>query len=415
LSPPFELVLALRYLRFHRGRTFLSVITLISVAGVLVGTAALVIALSLMAGFVEDVRARIHSGSAHLTVLSAEQGGEFEGAEELVARIEAVAGVAAAGPVLYSPALVSFEGAGTHGFCELHGIDPLRHARVVLGERAPDGGPFAVLSGPTRSGRQGIVLGQGLAATLGAEEGDLVRVLVPSVSLTPWGAGPRSRVLEVAGRYRSDHFQEDSMRAYVGVETLREVLRQERASSWVEVRVTDLPALEPMKRRLRAELGAPWLVVDLIEQNRDILRALHTERLILLLAIGLIVIVAALNIVSTLILMVADKVKEIGTLTALGARPREIARVFVLQGSVIGIVGTIAGLAVGVAACLWLDRYEVIPLNPEVYYLSHIPFKTRPGDVLLVGLIAVAISFVATLYPAVKAARLDPVEALRHE
>jgi lipoprotein-releasing system permease protein len=135
----------------------------------------------------------------------------------------------------------------------------------------------------------------------------------------------------------------------------------------------------------------------------------------LLLAIGLIVIVAALNIVSTLILMVADKVKEIGTLTALGARPAEIARVFVLQGSVIGVVGTILGLAVGVAACLWLDRYEVIPLNPEVYYLSYIPFKPQALDVLLVGLIAVAISFVATLYPALKAARLDPVEALRHE
>lgn len=410
---PYELYLALRYLRVHRGRTFLSVITVISVAGVTVGTAALVIALSLMAGFVEDVRGRIHGGGAQLTVLGADQD-LFSGGAALVRRLESIAGVRAAACVLYTEAIVTVDERGQHGYLELHGVDPAAQARIVHGSEAEEP-PFQRLAAPTASGRPGILLGEQLASRLHAVEGESVRVVVPEVRLAPWGALPRSQVFEVVGRYRSNHFQEDAQRAYTDLESARRLVGAADGTRWVEVRLDDPSQLGPMKECLKGELGQSWLVVDLLEANQDLLKALNTEKLVLFLAIGLIVVVAALNIVSTLLLMVSDKIRDIGTLSAMGARPSGIARVFILQGVIIGVVGTVAGLALGVTACWWLDRYQVIRLNPEIYYLNYIPFAVQPRDLLFVGAAALLISVLATLYPSLKAAGLDPVEAIRHE
>jgi len=408
---PFELHLALRYLRFHRGSAFLSVITLISVAGVTVGTAALVIALALMTGFQEDLRERILRGSAHLTVMNG-TGSTFGLDDDLLRRIEDVPGVGDVGAVLYSPAMLTNEDLGSPAYAQVHGVDPADHTRVVdLGV----GGGFEALEVGTESGREGIILGRELAASLGALEGDAIRVLVPRMTLTPFAPIPRSRVFEVVGFFHTDSFLQDSQRAYVRIDSAQTLLGAAGRASWVDVRLEDESRLAEMKRALTSGLGVPWLVLDMIEQNSELLKALNTEKLILFLAIGLIVVVAALNIVSTLILMVTDKIKEIGTLTALGARPASIATVFMLQGLVIGFVGSATGVTVGSVASMWLDRYRMIPLNPDVYYLTYVPFETSVGDVAFVAALTLAVSFAATLYPAWKATTLDPVEAIRYE
>ena len=406
MNLPYELALALRYLRVQRGRSFLSAITIISVAGVAVGTAALVIALSLMTGFEEDVRKRILRGSAHLQVLSStEPNFEFG---DVLERLEKEDGVAAVGPVLFSPAMVANESVGINGYGEILGVDPERQSHVL----DLNGDPLAPLRGDKANG---IVLGVDLAKKLAVAEGDDVRVLIPRVRLTPFGALPRSRLLKVAGTFRSDAYPQDQQRAYVSLQTARAMLDAEGRASWLEIRLHDLRELAARKSQLSHALGPDWIVMDLLEQNAEFLKALNTEKFVLFLAIALIVVVAALNIVSTLILMVNDKVREIGTLTAMGAQPRGIAAVFMLQGTVIGLVGTGAGLIIGVAASWWLDRWEVFKLNPDVYFMDHVPFTTQPSDVVVVAAVSIAVAMTATLYPAWKAATLQPLDAIRHE
>lgn len=414
MKAPFELHLAVRYLRVHRGRTFLSVITLISVAGVAVGAAALVIALALMTGFEADMRQRILRGSAHLQVLDQAES-SFSDADEVLGKVREVPGVAAASPVLYSPAMIMNDALGAPSYAEIQGVDPALAGHVV--DFGPEAGaePLAALERPTESGRPGIVLGADLAMHLAVRPKDLVRVLVPKVRLTPFSPIPRSLVLEVVGTIKTDAYPQDSQRAYLALDVARRLLDAPGRASWIELRLADPRNLGARKAEVARAMGSRFLVLDLLEQNKEILKAFNTEKVFLFLAIALIVVVASLNIVSTLVLMVNDKVKEIGTLTAMGARPRSIAAVFMLQGVVIGTVGTAIGLTLGTVTAWWLDAYKVMRLNPDVYFVSHVPFQTRPQDVAVVGLAALAIAFCATLYPAWKAARLHPVDAIRHE
>ncbi len=414
MNAPYELVLAFRYLRVHRGRTFLSVITMISVGGVAVGTAALVTALALMTGFEQDMRQRILRGSAHLQIIEQAESG-FDDAEGMLEKARAVPGIVAAAPVLFSPAMIMNEGSGTPAYVEIYGVDPRLQGQVVDFGTQAGKEPLAGLTHTGESGRPAIVLGADLAARMGVSQGDLVRMLVPKVRLTPFAPIPRSLVLEVAGVVKTDAYPQDAQRAYIALDVARRLLDAPGRASWLELRLTDPSELGAMKLVVSRAMGNRFVVLDLLEQNKEIFKAFETEKLFLFIAIGLIVVVASLNIVSTLVLMVNDKVREIGTLTAMGARPAGIAAVFMLQGIVIGLVGTSLGLAFGSVLVYWLDTYRVMRLDPDVYFIAYVPFANQPGNVVIVGLSALVIAFCATIYPAFKAARLRPVDAIRHE
>ncbi len=412
----WEAFVAFRYLGAKRKQTFVSLITFISILGVATGTAALIIALALMTGFEEDIRARIFGGHAHIQVLRLRGGadlGDGTDVSEVLRQVRGVPGIQAASPVAQGYALLAASGSAEK--VELLGVEPSGEGRAVAAPGAFTAGSFD----PIAEWKEGdavapILLGLDLARALRAEPGDRLQATLVAPRLTPWGVIPRTAWFEVAGVFDAGLYESNATRAFIPLR-LACRLFSVNGGSWVSARVEDTNRIAEVEGRLRAALGAGWVVDDLLARNHSLLAAMKWEKLTLFIAISLIVCVGALNIVSTLILLVMEKVRDIGALVSMGAGTRGIMLLFMLQGLVIGLAGTIGGVLAGFGAATALDHWQIIRLDPEVYYISHVPFRARPEDALAVALMAVAISFLATLYPAWKASRLDPAQALRYE
>ena len=405
---PYELYVALRYLFARRKQAFISVISLVSMLGVTVGVMALVIALALMTGLQQGVRDRMLGSSAHVYVFKA---GGLPDYHAEVARLRQVPDVLGAAPALMGKALVSH--GDQQAFITIKGIDPALEPTVTEIAAAITGGRFEDLAGTGEDDLPGILIGHELAGQLGALVGDTVSVLTPNGTLSPMGVMPRQRRLKVVGIFQLGLFEFDQAFGYVTIETAGR-LAGKIEPDHIELKVRDIYEAPAIADAI-SQLPDGYLSQDWSDINRSLFSALWLEKVAISIAIGLIVMVAALNIIASLILLVMEKSRDIAILKTMGSSAGSIRKIFMLQGLVIGLVGTVCGAAVGVAVATVFDRYRLIRIPADVYQLSHLPFTVVPRDVALVVAAALLICFVATIYPSRQAARLDPAEALRHE
>jgi lipoprotein-releasing system permease protein len=393
----------------------LSLITLIAIGGVSVGVMALIVVIGVMSGLQTDLREKILGANAHGMVLEIGEAVRMDGWESVLRRVSADPDVTAASPFVYTEVGLNVPGGSYSEGAVLRGLaeDSTALAVTEIDERLVAGVmPF----GPTESGRPGIVLGSTLADRLNLYAGRTVTVVsFQGAELTPTGIQPQMRLYEVTGIFETGLYQYDTKFAYVALESAQSLLRMGRSVTGIEFNVRDPWNSAGVAERLRDSLGFPYSVDDWQRQNASLFSALKLEKFAMGVILLLIVLVASFNIVSTLIMVVTDKVREIGILRAMGLTASDITRVFVLQGVVIGLVGTTVGSMLGLALSWLLDRYQFITLPGDVYFIDRLPVDTNLLDVALIVAASLAIAFLATIYPARRAAEYAPVEAIRHE
>jgi lipoprotein-releasing system permease protein len=407
----FEFFVALRYLKAKRRQAAVSVVTLISVIGVMAGVSALVIALAINNGFREELEKRLLGATANINLIRAKNDG-IQRYEELSERLSRLPHVVASAPTLYEEVLVS-----SHSRAQgivLKGVDPQREVRVGdLLKRLREGS----LEGLAQSyaNADPIIIGKELAKSLGVFVGDTVLVTSPQGYLTPLEVVPKYRHFRVVGVFDSGFYDFDATWAFTNLRAAQRLFDLADVVSVIEFKIDDIYQAQPVAEAIRQAAGPGFDATTWMEQNRSLFSALRLERLVTILTIGLIVVVAALNIFITLAMMVMEKNRDIAVLMSMGARQRQVWAVFTLHGLLIGAVGTLLGLLLGYGASWLGDRYKLFPLQADIYALASVPFHARPWDGAWIALAALTISFLATLYPAVAAARLNPVEILRYE
>jgi lipoprotein-releasing system permease protein len=405
---PFELFIAVRYLLARRKQAFISLISLISVLGVAVGVMALLIALSLMTGLQEELRDRLVGSTAHVYVFKA---GGLRDPEAEVRRLLAFPDVVGAAPVLLGQGLI--QSASHDSPIQIKGILPALEPTVTNVSRSMQAGSLdALVSGG--DGPSGIIIGRDLADKLTASVGDVVRIVTAQERLTPFGMMPRMRQFKVVGIFKLGLFEFDSAYGFVHLDVAKSLLNKE-APDYIELRVRDLFEAQAVAEAIPGTLGSDYVGQDWGDMNKSLFSALWLEKMAISITIGLIVMVAALNIIASLILLVMEKSRDIAILKTMGSSSASIRRIFVLQGLIIGVIGTAAGAVGGLALIYVLDRFRLIRVPIDVYQIAYVPFKLEPLDGLVVIAAALLICFLATIYPSRQASRLDPAQALRYQ
>jgi len=448
----FELFIAARYLRAKRRQAVIGVITAISVLGVAAGVASLIIALAITNGFRQDLQQRLLGSTSHLNLMRVQNDGihDWQALQQRLGKVDHVQAVA---PAIYEQVLIS-RGARAGG-AVLKGIIPAdergvtalldsvrvgsvealtqaeqraRDERVHQEDQQPHPGqqkarmghpekstPPEDTAGSAPAITPPIVLGKDLAETMGATVGSVVLVTSPQGELTPFGMVPRYMRFKVAGIFQSGFYEYDATWALCSLADSQRLFSLGNIASVLEFKVDDIYKAPEIGRRIESAAGKGFMTTNWMEQNRALFRALRLERVVTFITIGLIVFVAALNILISLIMMVMEKTRDIAVLVSMGARREQVRRIFIWQGLLIGIVGTLLGLAAGETVAVLAGRYHWIALSSEVYAMDYVPFVPRALDAALVVVVSLAISFIATVYASLSASRVLPAEALRYE
>ena len=407
----FELYVAIRYLLARRKQAFISQVWVISTFGLSVGVMATIVALALMTGLQQEMRDRILGSSAHVYVWKVGESG-YQDYQSEARRLRELPNVIGAAPAMLGRALATTR----HGeaFISVKGIDPELEEQVTEVAAAVTSGSLFDLDHVDGPVLGGIVLGEGVAERLGAYVGDDVLVVTPSGTLSPGGMMPRRRRLRIVGLFNLGLYEFDTAYGFVNLDVAQRLTGESQVEI-MQLRLEDIYTARETANEVAEAMGPAYLAMDWTEMNQSLFSALWLEKVAISITIGLIVIVAALNIVASLVMLVMEKGRDIAILKTMGAGRVAIRRIFMLQGLIIGLVGTSIGAAGGYALSTVADRYRLIRLDMEVYQIAHVPFTIEAVDFILVIVSALMVCFLATVYPSRQAARLDPAEALRYE
>ena len=422
----YEFFISKRYLRAKRKQVFVSIITFISIFGIFLGVAALIIVLAVMNGFETDLRTKILGIKSHIE-LTADIGGSMKNYPKVQELIAGTEGVVASTPFIYTQAMIR-SGNGVSGVV-IRGLDTQSAFKVINLGKIREGSIEYLNKIPQELSRKyseqigGIVIGKEMARNMGIFLYDTITIISPMGISTPMGMMPRMKKFAVVGIFESGFYEYDSTLAYLSLRNCQDFLQMGDSVTGIDIKVDDIYKADSIARRIQSKLGFPFWANNWMQMNKNLFAALKLEKRVMFIILSLIVLVAAFNIISALIMIVMEKSKDIAILKSMGATSRGIMKIFIYQGLIVGVIGTFFGCIAGLSVALNLQKvslfvekifhFKILP--GDVYYLSELPSQVNYGDVIVIIIGTLIVCFLSTIYPSLRASRLDPAEALRYE